>query len=449
MKMRVSEIWGTITGGLWFFPLMMVISSALLAIITLWLDAEFSIDWGTGLGLVYASSLDGGRELLSTIAGSMMTVTGVVFSITIVTLSLTSNQYGPRLLRNFLKDRGTQIVLGTFLATFTYSLIILRTLQDTGDENDVPEISITVGAVLALVSLGVLIYFIHHITQSIQASSIFSDVGREIGKTVDQLFPERIGQSGKAAAQPGKTSGEPDLDHPHQIIRSETAGYVRAIDANALMNAAVENNAILRMTVRPGSYVYKNGPVAQAWVATGNQTELASGVTGSIVTGRSRTPFQDIDFLLSQLVQAALLALSTGVNNSLVAVEAIDWIGSSLAHIAERELPSTHRYDDDGDLRIIAPTATFESLLNNSFDPLRESSQGNTLVTAHLMETIIRLAPHIHRDSDREALANQARLLEMSGREAATNDHDRRRVVALYTIAVQAFHSPSVAESDR
>ncbi len=153
---------------------MMVISSFCLAIITLWLDSRYSFEFQAALGLVYSSSVEGGRELLSTIAGSMMTVTGVVFSITIVTLSLTSNQYGPRLLRNFLRDRGNQIVLGTFLGTFTYTLVILRTLQNSGEEAAVPEISITTGAVLALTSLGVLIYFIHHISQSIQASSILS-----------------------------------------------------------------------------------------------------------------------------------------------------------------------------------------------------------------------------------------------------------------------------------
>lgn len=431
MRTRISENWTTLTSGLWFLPTFMVLGSFALAILTLWLDNEYGFEWESGLGLIYASSVDGGRELLSTIAGSMMTVTGVVFSITIVTLSLTSNQYGPRLLRNFLTDRGNQFVLGTFLATFTYSLVILRTLQDSGEDASAPELSITIGALLALISLGVLIYFIHHISQSIQASSILSGVGKELAGSINTLFPERIGDPEKQQHR-SDVQDPPDLSSAHLNITSDTAGYVRAIDPEAMVQAAVDNNAILHLDVKPGAYVFQNGLMARAWVASGNRETLVEAVHKAVVIGRSRTPFQDIDFLMSQLVQSALLALSPGINNSIVAIEAIDWIGSSLAQIAERELPEEHRYDDDGNLRVVAHPATFISLMEEAFNPLRESARSNTLVTIHMLETLAKIEPHTYRMADRQAIFEQGRMLEQVGREGASSDDDRQRITTAF-----------------
>lgn len=439
MRVRLSEIWSTLVGGLWFLPGLMVLGSFGLAILTLWLDDRYSYELQTGLGLIYASSVDGGRELLSTIAGSMMTVTGVVFSVTIVTLSLTSNQYGPRLLRNFLNDRGNQVVLGTFLGTFTYCLVILRTLQDSSEDATVPEISITVGALLALASLGVLIYFIHHISQAIQASSIFSGVGHELAASINKVFPERLGSAEGESHAESLEQAEPDESAPHRKVHASRAGYVRMVDTRSIMNAAVEHNAIVRLYARPGTYVFENGLLARSWTANAKQEQLADSVSTAIIIGNSRTPFQDIDFLVSQLVQSALLALSSGVNNSLVAIEAIDWLGASLARIAERDLPDSNRHDDDGLLRVIVEPPTFESLLHDSFNSLRESSRGNTLVTLHLLDTILLLVPHCHRQQDLEALRSQATLLQATGTESTPDGYDRGRITAAYNDVVSAL----------
>jgi uncharacterized membrane protein len=433
VRTRLSEIWTTISSGLWFLPTVMVLGSVLLAIGTLWLDDRYSVEWGTGLGLMYSSSIDGGRSLLSTIAGSMMTVTGVVFSVTIVTLSLTSSQYGPRLLRNFLKDRGNQFVLGTFLSTFTYCLVVLRTLQDSGIDSTGPEISITVGALLALASLGVLIYFIHHISQAIQASSIFSGVGQELAASVDRLFPERIGNP---PDQSIRTSAAEISDSEMQIL-APRAGYVRAINPKSVIDAAIRFDAIIEFEVRPGSYVYENGLVARAWAAKHVEASLTESVCKAFVLGNNRTPFQDIDFLISQLVQSAMLALSTGVNNSIVAIEAIDWIGASLARIAERDLPDSNRYDDDGNLRVISSHATFQSLLTTAFNSLRESAASNTLATLHLLGTLEKLTGHCHRKADFETLLLQASLLSDSGKANATNDYDRDRIAEAFARVVK------------
>lgn len=444
MRTRISEAWGTIIGGLWFVPLMMVILSIGLAILTLWLDSRFSTEWSSALGLIYSGSVVGGRDLFSTIAGSMITVTGLVFSITMVTLSLTTNQYGPRLLRNFLSDRSNQIVLGTFMATFTYSLLILRTLQGTGDAATAPEISITVGSLLALSSLGVLIYFIHHISDSIQSTSILSAVGRDLDEAVDRLFPEHIGTG---PPQPDGSRSSVSLDDYQQPPRPLTvgnAGYIRAIDAEGVLNAAVAHNALVRLTVRPGGFVYKCGRIGEAWVLEASHQELERKIQRAIVTGKSRTPFQDIEFLMSQLLQAALLALSPATNNSLVAMTAIDWIGGTLAQIAKRELPSPHGFDDEDQLRVISETETFVTLLEYTFNPIRESARGNTNVAIYLLHTVGMLAPHVSRETDRDALRNQSELIQADATSQVTSDFDRQRVLDSYQRTITAlFTEPS------
>ncbi len=150
-------------------------------------------DWVDKLGWIYTRGPDGARAVLSTIAGSMITVAGVVFSVTIVALSLASNQFGPRLLRNFMRDRGNQIVLGTFVATYLYCLLVMRTVQGMDGSQFVPHLSVTVAILMAVASLGVLIYFIHHVAVSIQAPELIANVAHELHEAIDRLFPEELG----------------------------------------------------------------------------------------------------------------------------------------------------------------------------------------------------------------------------------------------------------------
>ena len=172
MRIWLDNKWDELRTSFWFVPSVMAAAAVVLSLATIHLDKATIYDnWIATLGWTFTRGPEGSRAVLSTVAGSMMTIASVTFSITIVALQLASSQFGPRLLRNFMRDRGNQVAMGTFIATFTYCLLILRTINGTQGEQFVPHISVTVGLLLALFSLGVLIYFIHHAAESIQAEN--------------------------------------------------------------------------------------------------------------------------------------------------------------------------------------------------------------------------------------------------------------------------------------
>ena len=191
MKTWLMNYWESIRANFWFVPTVMVAGAVALSLVTINLDKVAAYDnWIATLGWTFTRGPEGSRAVLSTVAGSMMTITSVTFSITIVALQLASSQFGPRLLRNFMRDRGNQISLGTFIATFAYCLLILRTVNGTEEQRFVPHISVTVGLLMALTSLGVLIYFIHHAAASIQAENVIANVGRDLDQAIARLYPE-------------------------------------------------------------------------------------------------------------------------------------------------------------------------------------------------------------------------------------------------------------------
>jgi uncharacterized membrane protein len=233
-----------------------------MALVTIGLSfATLAIDWTVKqkvieqVGWLWAGGPSGAREILSTIAGSMITVAGVAFSITIVVLALASSQFGPRLLRNFMRDTSNQVVLGSFISTFIYCLLILRTIRDDGASEFVPHISVTLGIVSALASLGVLIYFIHHVSVSIQAPMVIARVAEELDRGIARLFPEKVGQN--IGEQGNK---QPASDLPAEFFRQASAvpssatGYLQAVAAGALMAIAEEKDLVLCLNYRPGQF---------------------------------------------------------------------------------------------------------------------------------------------------------------------------------------------------
>ena len=202
MKTKLINLWEALHTSFWFLPALMTFAAIGLSFATIALDWVVQESLLKRVALVWIGGIEGARQLLSTIAGSMITVAGVVFSITIVVLALASSQFGPRLLRNFMRDRGNQVVLGTFIATFTYCLLVLRSIHGGDGTPFVPYISVSLGIALALVSVAVLIYFIHHVSVIIQAPTVIAMVAAELEDGIERLFPEKLGQGGSMPERP-------------------------------------------------------------------------------------------------------------------------------------------------------------------------------------------------------------------------------------------------------
>lgn len=425
MQVRVLYYWDWLRSSYWFLPSTMAIAAVGLSAGMVWLDGVVDNDIKNGFQLVYTGSADGARSMLATIAGSMITVAGVIFSLTMVTLSLASSQFGPRLLRNFMRDVGTQFVLGTFVATYLYCLLVLRTVRSVEELKFVPHLSVTVGVVLATLSLGVLIYFIHHVSVSIQADHVIAAVSHELREVIDRLFPEKLGE-GKDPVK-GATGLPVGFDVNAQPIVATGDGYIQGIDPDLLLSAANKADIVMRLERRPGDYLAAGTIIARVWPGD-TVDDVAKQVNQAFVLGTQRTPTQDLRFAINQVVEVAVRALSPGVNDPFTAITCIDRLSSSLSRLAERAIPSPYRADASGRLRVVVLPPTFVESLAAAVDPLRLYGRTSLAVTLKLLDALETVARRCHQAEYLDAIERQAAMIERGCKEGLDEEEDRHRV---------------------
>ncbi len=444
MKTWLVNRWEDFRTNFWFVPSVMVAGAVLLSLATTRLDrATAEANWIATLGWTFTRGPEGSRAVLSTIAGSMMTITSVAFSITIVALQLASSQYGPRLLRNFMRDRVNQAALGTFIATFTYCLLVLRTVNGTETEEFVPHLSVTIGLLLALASLGMLIYFFHHAAASIQADNIIAEVTRELHNAMERLFPEGLGRGRPAGNGKEAMADLPaGFDSDSRSIPSSSSGYIQAIDVDGLLSLAVERDLILRVTTRPGKFIVQGGELARVWPGDRQEDALEHAIRGAFYIGSQRNLTQDVEFAIDQLVEVAVRALSPGVNDPFTAIACVERLGEALCALAGRQIPSPCRYDDDGRLRAIAEGSTVSGIVDAAFHQIRQAARGNAAVTLRLLETIAIVAARTEDPTFLAALGRHAGLVYQGSREAIPDRSDRIEADDRYR-EVQRLSAPS------
>ena len=273
---RAVALWDDVRSSYWFIPSLMTLAAGALSVLVVGLDRQVGPEWIQEVSFLYGNKPDGARAFLSTIAGSMIGVAGVTFSITIASVVYATGQYGPRLLTNFMDDRGNQVTLGTFIATFLYCLLILRTIRsaDEGTGPDVlagfvPHIAILAALALTLASIGVFIYFIHHVPESIHVSNLVAGVGRNLRDRADTLFPERIGEAETTREaerdDDATTSVPPTFFDQARRVAADGAGYVKGVDSNVLLELATRHDLLLRVRHRPGDFVAEGDTLVLAW----------------------------------------------------------------------------------------------------------------------------------------------------------------------------------------
>ncbi len=430
MKSRLANEWQQIRASFWFVPVLMALSAALLSVVTLTLDGTPELLPRDSVWF-WSGGPEGARDMLSTIAGSMITVAGIAFSVTIVALTLAANQFGPRLLRNFMRDPGNQVVLGTFVSTFLYCLLVLRMVRDVDGAGFVPHISVTVAVALAIASLGVLIYFIHHVSVSLQVENLASGIARELAEVIEELFPEKLGISPEPATRRGFSIPEAGGDEMRVPV-AERSGYLQAIENENLLEIAEKHDLVLCVHRTPGEFIRDGSSLVTAWPAERCGEEVAEAIAGMFVIGRHRTPTQDVKYSMQQLVSIAARALSPSINDPFTATTCIDWIGNALGQLAEREIPSRFRLDRKGGLRVIVPPMTFPELADVAFNQIRQFGYGHVAVMLRLLESIETNGSRVSRPEDRAALARHAEWIAEQTRRAGHHARDLETVEAFY-----------------
>ncbi len=434
MSTKLLNGWDYLRATFWFLPSVMVLVAMGIAVGLLRIDAALSIEeFGLLQSVVFSGGTDATRGLLSTIASSMLTVAGTTFSITIAVLTLTASNYGPRLLRTFMQDRGNQFVLGTFVATFVYCLLVLRSVQDVADVRFVPHLATTFAVVLALLGVGVLIYFIHHIATSIQVATIVDALGSEVQTTIARVFPGRIGHD---AAKHADLHGERDVPaHFTQRsvpITAATSGYVQTISADDLVQLMTTHDLIAEVVHRPGQFVVAGNPLLRVWPPEHVTDRVGTQAKDAFSLGKQRTPTQDIEFALLELVEVAVRALSPSTNDPYTAVNSLDQLSVALCTLAEREFPGRYRYDAQHRLRVIATPVTFAHLLDIAFDQIRMNGNEFVLVLNTLLHVIAVVAERVRDGTTLDALRTHAQLVEHSSHAKIQEEHDRHKVAQQY-----------------
>lgn len=427
---RLRNAWEYLRRTLWFVPSVMAVVALATAM------ALVSVDEGyqpplTRFRWLYAGGAEGARELLSAIAASMITVAGVAFSATIVALSLASQQFGPRLLRNFLRDPANQWVLGIFIATFLYCMLVLRTVRGVEERDFVPHVAVTGALLLALVSLAAFIYFVHRVSSSIQASSIIARVGAELEATIERLFPKREARAG----QPEMLDG---FDAAGCKIAARSSGYVQSIDTQALVELARANDARIRLHCRPGDFVFHGMALATLSAKPTGRDGLDGKLCDAIGLGADRTPVQDVEFGVDQLVEIALRALGSAANDPYTVVACIDRLCSAFALFGQRTAPGAVHRDEAGTPRLELRQASCAELVGNAFDKLRQYGAASATVLLRLLHAVAFLANCMGDPAVRAELRRQAEMIDRSG-EKLPEPLDREAVHTAYANARRAL----------
>lgn len=396
----------------WFLPAVMTLVALGLAHLGAWLStnpgtSDEAASW------IYGGGVEGSRSILAAVASSSIGVGGTVFSITIAALSYAAGTMGPRLLQNFTEDRGNQITLGVFISTFAFSLYSLRTVTG-GDEGTpfVPQYNVTLALILALGCISALVYFIGHVTGSINTTRVVNLLTTDLRSSL--LTATELTDPDRDVLPPPEEEFWADAE----TLLVEKGGYLQLVDHGRLVELAVETGTTIRLLVRPGDYLYPNSPVAEA-VPT-----LPEGIMPALTVGESRTRDQDVEHAVRLLAEVGTRALSPGTNDPFTAVDVVDRFGDALCTLEDREWP-TGVHARDREVRLVVATSDFAGLVATMFDQMRQYGAGAPAVSIRILD-VLAVATQVLDDPDRRAvLTHHATKLRDDALEATRNADDR------------------------
>lgn len=427
MSRSLAWVMDTFRTQLWPLPVLAVLLAVVAGIVLPAVDASVDDTLPPEVaGWLFGGGPEAARSVLQTIAGSLITVTSLTFSLTVVTLQLASSQFSPRLLRTFARDRLVHAVLALFLAAFAFALTVLRSVRTgTGESGSfVPDISVTVAYALALVSVLGLVAFLAHIAREIRVETIMSRVAAETTATIDRVFPA------DAADLP-----EPAVREPSASLRSGSSGFITMLDEKSLLDAAAEADAVLRIERGPGSFVVEGVPYAVAWragqVTADGLEQLRGSVDAAVTIGSERTNVQDVGFGFRQLVDVAVRALSPGVNDPTTAEHALGHLSVLLCRLVTRSAGPRVLADPDGQPRVVLAFPRFEELLDLALSQIRLYGVSDPRVAGKILQLLKDVACSDPGGRSGPAVREQAGRLREAMETATYASAERRRLLQM------------------
>ncbi len=435
----------------WLVPTILVVVAGLLFVVTFEIDLAVYHDHLSLPFWIRTGSADAGRQVLIAIAAAVITVIGVVFSITILALTLASQQFGPRMMRNFVRDLGNQVTLGVFVGTFVYAVLALGSITSDPHGDFVPHLSITVAEGLLLVDLAVLIYFIHHIAKSIQLPEVIAGIARDLVKAIDAEFPAESADLKGATSPQGAGKSVPELlrliEERGGVVPATASGYLQFVGYAQLVDIAARTDAVIRLDHRLGHFLVAGRPLATVW-PRGAAKQVALDLAEAHVTGPHRTLMQDPVFAIDQLVEIAIRALSPAVNDTFTALTCIDWLSAGLSLTSSRTLVEGVYRDRFGRVRLIESDPSYARMVNRAFDKVRQAARGMPAVIIRLMDSLGTIMDETRSSDQRLILVRQAEMIMLNAKESVPDPNDLEDIRRRYErILEKAGSEPPPAES--
>lgn len=420
---KLGFYWNKLMSTFWFVPVLLLGLSVCLSVALVILDNAVSVPQEGWVRFFLVNSADSARSILSTISGAMIGVAGTVFSVVLVALTLASSQFGPRLIKNFMYVRLNQVVLGSYISTYLYCLLVMNAIKGNEDYSFIPSISILVAILAAVANIILLIVFIHKIAVSIQADRVISDISEVLSKHIKTLFPEKMGEELK---------DDDDFDPAFAMaaynkrisISSPESGYIQYIDSKFLLNFIAKHSALFQLHHRSGSFLVQGEELGVLLTNTDWEEDKLKRIADQFVFGKIKTSEQDLEFSIHQMVEIASRALSPGVNDPYTAMTCIDHLASTMCYLAEAQFPSSYRFDEDGNLRVIANVIDFEGVLDAAFNQIRQFSEDSTAVIIRLVEALGIILKFTRTETHKKAVVKHIEMVLRLGEASITEKND-------------------------
>ena len=420
---QLLKIYDTIKTSFWFTPCLILVCTLCACTLFLCIDLYsgfYRIGW---LHFLYHSDADIIRTLLTTIAGSVMTVVSITFSITIVALTNASSQFGPRLIRNFMEDVSTQIVLGVFISLFVYCLILTRMTDHFANQSFLPGLTIAGAALMTLFGILLLIYFIHHVAQSLQSDHIIDNVYSELQSSIRKIFDQ---QKAKESCE-SQDINEPTAGTLPVSLKSPYCGYIQAINYDQLTEWMSKLDGHIEVIVAPGDFVVSRKTTMLCNVKTLSTTD-ETNLHNCFTLGSKRTPIQDPEFAVDQLVEIALRALSPGINDPYSAIACVDKLTAMICDLTQETFPKGIVFDNQGNQRLNYKVTSFEGLANTAYDQIRQYSQNCLAVSLRQLEGLVCIAEQANEASHWSFVRHQKHMIEHGLKQQSLIDLDREKI---------------------
>lgn len=404
--------------SLWLIPSVIIAGFVLLALVALAVDDRLLADDRFPFLLDPGAASDV-RNLMAAIAGASITVVALVASLTLVTLTVASTQFGPRLIRTFLATRAPKITIGLYVGTFVYSFIVLMAVHDSDGYEFVPRLAAAIAVLAAMVDAIALVWYLHATAVSIQPATVVNRIAAQLDEALDELaaMGELVGDGDPAEIDALVAR----VDGTGAVLTATRSGYVKRVEHDELVARAAADGSTVLLTVRPGQFVLAGSPVARVLPGPEGRAPSAAQVNAALVIGAQRTVEQDLRFAVDQLVEIALRALSPAINDTFTGLTCINWLAGALLRLSEDPLPQRTHRDADGTIRVIDRYLSFADVTDSAFDKIRQAGSDNPAVLIRLLESVTLLGPQMRTEEQRRALRSQAEMVwEGAVRDVAT-----------------------------